>query len=157
MQRLFTFLAVALGLCAAGRASAQSLDRIGSLFSPYLEWKLEHADHSGNPFDVEATAVFTHAASGETRTTGMFHDGGATWKFRFTGTRTGKWTFVTRSPVGALNGRTGSVVIAGPARGKVVHGFVTSVDGNRWAWQTGESADAVEPFVPQLVMARDLP
>ncbi len=157
MQRVFIFLAAALALCVASRALAQSPDRTGSLFSPYLEWKLEHAAHSGNPFDVQGTAVFTHAASGETRTTGMFYDGGVTWKVRFSGTRTGKWTFITRSPVAALNGKTGSVVIAGPVQGKAVRGFVTSVDGNRWAWQTGESADAVQPFVPQLVMARDLP
>ena len=146
-----------LALCAAPAASAPSPHQIGSLFSPYLEWKLEDLDHSGNPFDVQATATFTHAASGETRTTGMFYDGNATWKFRFTGTRTGKWTFVTRSAASALNGKTGSVVINAPVRGKLVRGFVTTVDGNRWAWQTGESADEVAPFVPQLVMGRDLP
>jgi hypothetical protein len=156
MRSLFTPLVVALALCAAAGAWAQSLDRSGALFSPCLEWKLEHAGHSGNPFDVQAAAVFTHAASGERRTTGMFYDGDGTWKFRFSGTRTGKWTFVTRSSAAALNGKTGSVVIAGPVGGKVVHGFVTSVDGNRWGWQTGESADDIEPFVPQLVMARDL-
>jgi hypothetical protein len=156
MQSVLTPLSIALALCSGAATCAQSLDRAGSLFSPYLEWKLEHRDHAGNPFDVEATAVFTHPASGETRTTGMFYDGEG-WKFRFTGTRTGKWTFQTRSSVAALNDKRGTVVIASPVRGKQPRGFVTSVDGNRWAWQTGESTNAVEPFVPQLVMGRDLP
>jgi hypothetical protein len=157
MKNLLAPLSIALALCTGVATCAQSFDRTGSLFSPYLEWKLEHRDHAGNPFDVEATAVFSHAASGETRTTGMFYDGEGAWKFRFTGTRTGKWTFQTRSSVAALNGKTGSVVIAAPGRGKQPRGFVTSVDGNGWAWQTGESTNAVELFVPQLVMVRDLP
>jgi hypothetical protein len=142
-------------MSAAANASAQSLDRTGTLFSPCLEWKLENPDHPANPFDLEATAIFTHKASGETRRTGMFFDGNATWKFRFTGTRTGEWTFVTRSSAPALNGRTGAVSIT-VDRTRPARGFVTSVDGNRWAWQTGESPQNIKPFVPQLVMGRDL-
>jgi hypothetical protein len=138
-------------------ASAQSLHKTGSLFAPYLEWKLEYKNAPGNPFDIEATAVFTHTGTGEKRTTGMFYNGDGAWKFRFTGTRMGKWTFVTRSPVADLNGKSGSVLISAPVKGKSVRGFITTVDGNRWAWQTGETAEDVEPFVPQIVMARELP
>lgn len=133
----------------------QSLDRTGSLFSPHLEWKLEERKYAGNPFDVKAEVVFTHAGSGESLTTGMFFDGDGTWKFRFSGTRTGKWIFQTRSAAAGLDGRTGSVVISDrPSRQR---GFVTSVDGKHWGWQTGVSPASVELFVPQLVMGRDLP
>ncbi len=140
-------------------APGESLDRNGFLWGPHLEWSFENEDETGNPFDIEATAMFTHTGSGETRRTGMFFNGAMKWKLRFTGTRTGEWTFVTQSAAAALHGKRGKVRIlegrpADPA-GKGAHsrGFIMSVDGNRWGWsgQTG----AV--FVPQLVMGRDLP
>ncbi|HUF62987.1 MAG TPA: DUF5060 domain-containing protein [Verrucomicrobiales bacterium] len=141
-------------LIHAAAAQESSLDRAGFLWSPHLEWILRNPDRGENPFDLEASVAFTHAESGERRTTGMFHDGGDQWKFRFTATRTGTWSFETRSGASALDGKRGSIVIAAtpvPAG----RGFITSVDGTRWAWQTGEDGD-VKPFVPQLVMARDL-
>jgi hypothetical protein len=145
---------IVLAWLAVVGASAQSLDRAGSLFAPYLEWTLENRGHSGNPFDVDAKVVFTHP-SGETRTTGMFFDGEGSWKFRFSGTRSGQWTFQTRSAVAGLNGKTGTVLISAQPGAK--RGFVTSVDGRHWGRQTDESADSVQVFVPQLVMGRDLP
>jgi hypothetical protein len=73
---------IVLAWLAVVGASAQSLDRAGSLFAPYLEWTLENRGHSGNPFDVDAKVVFTHP-SGETRTTGMFFGGrGVEWQNR---------------------------------------------------------------------------
>ncbi|RMF64766.1 MAG: hypothetical protein D6746_01240, partial [Bacteroidetes bacterium] len=39
-----------------------SLDRTGTLWSPYLEWSVENPTYSGNPFDLVATVTFTHAA-----------------------------------------------------------------------------------------------
>jgi hypothetical protein len=144
--------------------AAESLNREGFLWSPYLEWSLENSDVGDRPFDIEATVTFTHSSSGETRTTGMFYAGDKTWRFRFSATRSGVWTFVSRSATSALDDKRGTVTIA-PSVARPVeakeptesrpHGFITSVDGNRWAWQVGEAGE-VEPFVPQIVMARTL-
>ena len=56
--------------------------------------RFEHVDldcanpsYSGNPFDLVATATFTHQGSGEQRVSELFYKGGDTWTARFTGTR----------------------------------------------------------------------
>jgi hypothetical protein len=149
-----SIIAVSL-ISALATHGAESLDREGLLWSPYLEWKLENADYPGNPFDLEATVVFTHKPSGETRRTGMFFDGDTAWKFRFTGTRTGQWSFVTHSKARTLDGKSGTVKITAAKPELSSRGFVTSVDGNRWGWQSGATGELVA-FVPQLVMGRDL-
>ena len=77
-----------------GEALGGSLDKVGTQCAPFMEWSLENPTFSGNPYDVIAAATFVHAGSGETRTTAMFYAGGTTRKFRFTGTRTGTWTFI---------------------------------------------------------------
>ena len=138
-------------LIAVSGAAAESLDKTGTLWSPYLEWTLANPDYQGNPYDVEARAVFRHAETGQTHDTGMFYDGGGAWRFRFTGVRTGEWRFETVSAEPALNGHTGVVTIEpNPAPG--ARGFVTAAD-HFWAWQTGEDG-GVEVFAPQLVMHR---
>lgn len=123
-------------------AQAQSnLDQSGTQWVP-LEWSVEAANVAGNPFDVIATVTFTHT-SGEVRQTEMFYNGGSTWKFRFTGTQPGTWTFVSASSVAALNGLNGTVSIAANNAGS---GFVTGY-GSKWGW-TGTG----EVFAPQFVM-----
>lgn len=120
-----------------------TLDRTGTQWTPFLEWRLENPTFEGNPFDLVASATFVHAESGETRTTGMFYDGGGVWKFRFTGTRPGKWAVTTSSDDADLAGLRGIVTIE-PNPG--VPGFVTGL-GNKWC-RTGTG----EVFVPQFVM-----
>ena len=61
------------------------------------EFVLTNSTWSGNPFDLVARVTFTHAKA--VRTTEMFYVGSDTWKFRFTGTRTGVWNFSTSSRV----------------------------------------------------------
>jgi len=100
------------------------------------EWSVKNVSHSGNPFDVPATATFTHTGTGQKHTTEMFYDGDDTWRFRFTGTRTGKWTFETSSNMPELDGHAGAVTVtANPNRN--VKGFLTHV-GNKYA--TGQSS-----------------
>ncbi|MDY7010729.1 MAG: hypothetical protein SVV80_08265 [Planctomycetota bacterium] len=73
----------------------------------------------------------------------MFYAGKEIWKFRFTGTKPGKWTFTTASKVKALNGIGGEVTVTPNPNGR---GFVTGY-GNKWGYSgTGEV------FSPQLVM-----
>ena len=103
------------------------------------EWSVKNVSHSGDPFDVLATATFSHAATGQKRTTEMFYDGDDTWRLRFTGTRGGKWTFKTSSNVPELDGHTGTVTVtANPNRN--VKGFLTHV-GNKYAIQVTDDTD----------------
>ena len=118
----------------------------GTQWTPYLEWSFDNPSYSGNPYDLVATVTFTHTSSGEQHTTEMFCDGNDVWKFRFTGTRTGMWTFETSSSDPELNSKTGTVTIK-PNPDWKVHGFVKKFDGNKWGWQGTERA-----FVPQLAM-----
>lgn len=119
----------------------------GLLWAPYMEWSLDNATYSGNPFNLVADVTFTHAESGETRTTQMFYDGDDTWKFRFSGTRTGQWSFTTSSSDPDLDGHNGALTIQ-PNPDPNARGFVGN-SGNKWMW-TGSQ----EAFVPQLVMYR---
>ena len=125
-----------------------TLDRAGTEWTPFLEWTIENPTFAGNPYDLIARATFVHAGSGEKRTTGMFYDGGRAWKFRFTATRSGVWTFTTSSTDPDLDGTRGKVSIS-PNPG--VPGFVTSF-GSKWG-RTGTN----RAFVPQLVMYANPP
>lgn len=107
------------------------------------EWSVLNPSFQGNPFDLVASATFTHAESGEQRTTGLYYAGDDRWAFRFTPTRPGRWTYTTASDDRDLSGLRGTVT-ARPADG---NGFVGS-DGSKWV-HTGSG----RAFVPQYVMA----
>lgn len=130
-----------------------NLDKTGTLWSPYLEWSLPNPTVSGNPFDLVATVTFVHESSGTTHATEMFYDGESTWKFRFTGTQTGVWTFSTESDDPELNGHTGTVTV-NPNPDADTYGFVTQVtgtEGTKWARFKGNDRQR-EAFIPQFVM-----
>jgi hypothetical protein len=137
---------VLLALPAAGDAGS-SLDRKGSQWSPFIEWSLKNDSYEGNPFDLMASVTFVHQASGEKYTTGMFYDGGSAWKFRFTGTRVGKWSFTTSSTDSDLDGQRGSVLVA-PNDSAL--GFVSHA-GSKWVRARGSTRE-LRAFVPQFVM-----
>ena len=148
MRRPFAGVGAAVGVAAlmvsgGGALGAGSLDRRARQWAPFVEWGLENATFRGNPYDVVATATFVHEGSGEKRTTGMFYAGEGTWRFRFTGTRAGRWTFATASEDPDLAGKKGTVA-GEPNPG--VAGFVTKF-GNKWGRLGTDRA-----FVPQLVM-----
>ena len=119
--------------------SDRTLTRLGE----YGEWTLSNTSFGGNPYDLQASATFVHADSGETRSTPMFYAEGNLWKFRFTATRTGRWTFSTVSNDPDLNGFSGTVNVNGNSPYK---GFVQANGSN---WTRSASGEA---FVPQYVM-----
>jgi hypothetical protein len=134
------------------------LDQVGTLWFPFLEWSVNNPTCSGNPFDLLATVTFTHTDTGTQRTTEMFYDGTDTWKFRFTGSVIGPWTFTSSSADVDLNNLTGTVTI-NPNPDPNAYGFMTqyqTVDGTKWARFKGNDAQ-VEAFVPQLVMGEPEP
>jgi hypothetical protein len=144
------------GLCLAASAvamiawpaTAQLAERQTSVFGPFVEWQLPNDSWDGNPHDLEATATFTHAESGETITTPMFYAGGESdhWTFRFTATQPGEWAFETSSDDPELDGKTGTVT-ADPDPD--ARGFIVGA-GNQWAQQLGDGT--MVGIAPQLVM-----
>lgn len=131
------------------------LDQTGLLWAPYLEWSLENPGYQGNPFDLIAEVTFTHTESGEVRRTQMFYAGGHTWKFRFTGTRTGGWTFKTESAQSLdLNGHSGKVTIL-PNPDPKIRGFLVN-HGNKFARQVGEDGE-LEAFIFNVWQGGDYP
>ncbi|MGD8499134.1 MAG: DUF5060 domain-containing protein, partial [Phycisphaerales bacterium] len=121
-----------------GNRSRDFNDRAGIMWE-YMEWSVESVPYSGNAFDALATVTFSHADTGQKRVTEMFYDGNGAWRFRFTGTRTGKWTFKTSSDVRELNGHVGSVTITENPDGGI-KGFLTHV-GNKYAIQVKDDTD----------------
>jgi hypothetical protein len=120
------------------------------------EWSIENADFDGNPFDLIANVEFSHADSGESRTTEMFYASDNTWCFRFTGTRPGRWSFTARCDGGngtsldsELDGISGTVTVSRKPEG-LGRGFITHF-GNKWGWSGSGMV-----FVPQYVMGKDL-
>ena len=116
-------------------------NKSGRMWHPYLEWSVNNSNYSGNPYDVTASVTFSHVGSSRTHKTDMFYAGNNTWKFRFAGTSTGTWNFVTSSSDSDLNGHTGSATISSNSNAT---GFLTH-DGNKFAMQTGDDG-ALEPF-----------
>lgn len=114
------------------------------LNKPYAEWTLSHTDYSGNPYDVIASATFSHKKTGTRKRSLMFYDDrDHLWKFRFTGTRKGIWKIKTEGP-GNLGGLKGTIKVT--ESDTRYPGFLTG-KGSAWIWEgTGEE------FVPQLVM-----
>lgn len=114
----------------------------------YVEWSLSNASCAGNPFDLSAQVTFVHQDSNEVRSTAMFYDENNTWKFRFTGTRTGTWRFSTESSDPELDGHAGSIHIDSNPDPEI-KGFITHV-GNRFARMVGQGE--VEGFLPMTYM-----
>lgn len=133
--------------------SAEFERRVAKQWYPFVEWQVDDVTVADavNPFDVVAWVVFEHEASGEAVRTGMFYDGDGTWKFRFTGTKVGRWTFTTSSEDAAeLDGLDGSVEVEPNDDAVLGRGFVTS-EGHQWTWSGNGRA-----FVPQLVMGASI-
>ncbi len=146
----FIPLFLLLFLIAAGPAFAQDKTfepQTGTQWSPVLEWSIDNPGHKGNPFDVEANAVFVHERSGRSIATPLFCDGADTWKFRFTAIDIGTWTLQTFSEDEELAGWTGTITIEENEDPRA-HGFMTAIDG-KWGWQ-----GSGEVFVPQYVMGK---
>jgi hypothetical protein len=110
-----------------------------TMWRPFLEWTLENPSCDGNPFDLEASARFGHVDSGATHVTEMFFAGKNQWRFRFSGSLAGTWTFVTSSADPGLDGHTGSITVT-PNSDPQARGFLTHA-GNKFAIQEADAKD----------------
>jgi hypothetical protein len=107
------------------------------------EWSIDNNSWSDNPFDIVAEVEFINGENGEVRRTKMFYAGNNTWKFRFTGTSMGAWTFTSSSSNASLSNHTGTVVVTRNPD-NTARGFLTHA-GNRYAVWQGNSP-SLEPF-----------
>jgi len=125
------------------------LDKTGMQWYPYLEWSIQNTTYSGNPYDLVATVTFINSVELDTHITEMFYDSTDTtpdaWKFRFSGTYIGDYTFTSSSTDPDLDSLSGTVTINYNSDLNA-HGFIKNFD-SKWGWQGTE-----ETFVPQLVM-----
>ncbi|MEM6991472.1 MAG: DUF5060 domain-containing protein [Myxococcota bacterium] len=128
-------------------------DVTAQLWAPFVELTVDNPSWDGNPHDIRATVTFSHEDSGAEHMTEMFYGGGEQWRFRFAGTALGSWSFVSTSDDPDLDERSGSISVE-PNPDPLTVGFSTSVTsslGTHWGRPRGND-DAVEVFVPQLVM-----
>jgi len=152
MIKIAKFSSILL-LFALHQVNAASLgNKTGKMWAPYLEWSISNPSNSGNEYDVLATATFTHSSSGKKHVTEMFFDENNSWKFRFTGTQIGNWSFVTNSSDPGLDGHTGTVTISKNTNSKIT-GFLTK-SGNKFALQTGDNGK-LEAFRLNVVQFDD--
>ena len=146
-NRILSCVCLSASTLACLSAEAEDLGRRTSRVWETEEFSLTNPTWSGNPFDLTAAVTFRHPK--ETRKTEMFYAGGNTWKFRFTGTRTGVWKFSTRSPDPDLDGHTGTIIVK-PRRDRRIKGFLTHV-GNKYAIMEND-IDHLQGFVYMAFM-----
>ena len=118
-------------------------------YEPYLEWTLNDVTYTGNAFDVIGSVTFDHNSSSASHTIEMFYDGDSTWKFRFSGSELGQWSFTTTSTNPDLNGHTGTITVNVNSDPKV-KGYITEngpEQNKKWAWSKDNLA-----FVPNYDM-----
>jgi hypothetical protein len=135
--------AVGFWILLPALAFAQDLGASSAKTFETLTYSLENPTFSGNPYDIDATVLFTHADSGDQIRTGIYYDGGPNWRFRFTGTQEGTWTFISESD-DDLSGATGSIdVTVDPA----ARGFLTA-HGTKYGRQIGTARTVkAQPYV----------
>jgi len=111
-----------------------SYDLSGLAHNPFLEYTFVTTDYTGDPYDVVASATFTHTDL-ETYVVPLYFAGSNTWKLRFTGPRVGLYTFVTSSSHTGLNGLVGTATVdANPDT--TAKGYLTA-SGTKYAYLTG--------------------
>ncbi|MBN2595014.1 MAG: DUF5060 domain-containing protein [Sedimentisphaerales bacterium] len=144
-SKLCFLLFVILGVLCTSVLASQI--QSAKLWEP-VDWTFRNPDYSGNPFDIIAKATFSHLPTGQKIRTELFYAGDNNWKLRFTGTQTGRWSFITESDDPELSNFKGQIDVQ-PNPG--VPGFITNY-GSKWGRLGTDQA-----FVPQYVMYCDLP
>ena len=144
---LLSLLCICISMLSLNLTAADLGNRNAILWE-YEEWSLNNPSYSGNAYDLIAKVTFTHSPSGQQHTTQMFYTGSDTWAFRFTGTRTGTWDFVTTcdgsqgtSTDSSLHGHIGSVQVA-PNPDPLARGFLTG-EGNKFILAYGNSGKRI--------------
>jgi hypothetical protein len=134
----------------ATRAPESTEESTSAVLENIGKWKrfeisYSNPSWSGNPFDLEFSAQFSHVSSGRVLNQLGFYAGENTWKIYFMPDELGEWTFTTESPDPELDGKTGSFTCV-PSD---LPGRLTG-DGNRWKLE-----DSGEYVAPVLIATRE--
>ncbi|MGB5891942.1 MAG: DUF5060 domain-containing protein, partial [Thermoanaerobaculia bacterium] len=96
---------------------------------------LANGSYSGNPFELEVEATFTHTSSGTQLTLPGYYAGSDTWKIGFMPTLTGDWTWITSSDDVDLDNKTGSLTCVGSGNRGLLK--ADSVHPRKWKYTDG--------------------
>jgi len=121
-----------------------------------LEWAVKNPAYpTSNSYDLVAKVIFTHE-SGQTRKIEMFYAGNDTWKFRFCGSKMGKWSFRTVCDGSddthidsSLDKHTGKIIVKAQTN-PAIKGFL-SHKANKFAIMGRDETD-LKPYVYQVYM-----
>ncbi|MEM9196189.1 MAG: hypothetical protein AAGF12_43900, partial [Myxococcota bacterium] len=117
----------------------------------YLDFPFD-APGQAAPFDVVATATWTHAESGTQHVSEAFYNGADQYVFRLGASLPGAWTAVTESDLSALDDhRLEATVVPSTSAERVGFTGRLSGDPQAWAHQSGPEGELAE-FVPILIM-----
>ena len=108
---------------------------------------LANASYSGNPFELEVEATFTHTSTGTQITLPGYYAGSDTWKIGFMPTKTGEWTWITSSGDTDLDNKTGSLTCAASGNRGLLK--ADAVHKRKWRYEDGS-------FVVPLAFRFDL-
>ncbi len=105
----------------------------------------QNSTYSGNPFELEIDAAFTHTQSGTVLNLPGYFSGSDTWKIAFMPTLTGEWTYVTTSNDPELNNKTGSLTCVKSGR----KGMLKADDANprKWKYTDGDYVLPIGVFI----------
>ena len=99
---------------------------------PYKMW-------SGNRFDIPGVVTFKHLETGRERRTEIYCVGDLSWRWQFTGTLPGLWTYEVRTALPGSDGSRGVINVT-PRSNPSRTGFLTYV-GNKYAIQERDETD----------------
>ena len=122
------------------RADAQQVEKWGR----YVV-SIDNPTYSGNPFELEVDATFTHAGSGTTITLPGYYAGGDVWKVAFMPTLEGVWSYVTASADSDLDGEAGQLT----ATPSSLPGFLAADPANPRKWKFSDG-DHIVPIALRI-------
>jgi len=110
-MKLQPFIFILLLLQFLAQHAFAQLLKVGQ--NQIVEWQYESEKVYENPFrEISLHAMIEHTETGESITIPAFWDGGSTWKFRFSSTDLGAYTFITAcsdTENKALHGQSGNI------------------------------------------------
>jgi hypothetical protein len=109
----------------------------------------ESAAYEGNPFEIELSVEFTHAASGATLRLPGYYDGDNTWRVGFMPTTNGEWRWVTDSENPSLDGHRGLLTATASDRPGLLAGHPDSPE--KWSYANGTPVIPIGVFTQVML------
>ncbi len=150
-------LAALVTVCGAAAGASQASKEV-ELYH-WVDFRIEAPGAGAGvaKWDVEGSCDWTHEYTGVRRTSLVWYSGsGDTYVYRFGGSLQGRWTGVTRSPVGALDGLRLTVeVLPSSNPSRIGWSGQRADEPTAWAHQQGPDGKLVK-CTPILIMMPDV-